>query len=93
MPDTQGDRVPLDDERLAELRRACGEEEWAEAGFSSGEGVAYGAEVAGQLVATGNMAPFSLNPPIGLGRPTRRPGSGFRWTMRANGGSKASAGR
>ena len=34
----------------------------------------------------GAWATLSLNPPIGLGRPTRRPGSGFRWTLRANGG-------
>ncbi len=33
------------------------------------------------------------NPPIVLGRPTRRPGSGSRWTTRANGGWKGSAGR
>jgi len=36
---------------------------------------------------------LSPNPPIGLGRPTRRPGSGFRWTLRANGGSRPAVSR
>lgn len=52
------ERLSLRDVRLGELRRACGEEEWAEAGFLFDEGVLYGVDMNEQLVAAGNLTPF-----------------------------------
>ncbi len=57
-----GGQVTLDDERLPALRAACGEPEWAEAGFLSREGLVYAVEVKGQVVAAGNMTPFRGRP-------------------------------
>lgn len=57
-----GQRLAPDDRRLGELRRACGEEEWAEAGFPSAGDVIYGVEAGGQLAAAGNMTPYRGHP-------------------------------
>lgn len=55
----EGQRVPAaDDDRLAALRRVCGEEEWAEAGFIFDRGVVYTLETNGQVIAAGNLTPF-----------------------------------
>lgn len=68
--------------------------EWVdgEAARSASGAVKRAASTAKKVV---KKVPGSLNPnpPIRLGRPTRRPGSVSRWTTRANGGSKASRGR
>lgn len=52
--------VPLDpaDDRLATLRLACGEGDWAEAGLASGSELVYGVEDEGCLVAAGLLRPF-----------------------------------
>lgn len=44
-----GLRLAPGDPRLGELRRDCGEDEWAEAGFPAAEGVVYGVDKGGQL--------------------------------------------
>lgn len=62
MPDPVGERLSVADRRLADLARACGAEEWAEAGFVFDEGEVYGVEVEGHLVAAGNMNPFRGRP-------------------------------
>ncbi|MGI8807955.1 MAG: GNAT family N-acetyltransferase [Acidimicrobiales bacterium] len=54
----EGGRLHLDDDRLAHLRRACGDDEWTEGGFVFDHGLLYGVEMDGQLVAAGNMTPF-----------------------------------
>ena len=54
----EGQRVRTDDDRLAALRRACGEEEWAEAGFMFDRGVVYTLEKNGEVVGAGNLTPF-----------------------------------
>ena len=54
----RGGRLSPDDDRLVELRRACGDGDWEEAGFPPDRGVAYGVEEDGRLVAAGNLAPF-----------------------------------
>ena len=54
----EGVRLAWDDTRLAELSQACGEESWAEAGFSAMESAVYGLVIKGQLVAAGIMRPF-----------------------------------
>lgn len=56
--DPEGQRVPTHDDRLAALRRACGEEEWAEAGFIFDRGVVYTLETNGHVVGAGNLTPF-----------------------------------
>jgi len=53
-----GRQVSANDERLAALRAACGEDEWAEAGFIFGQGVVYAMETDGDVLAAGNMTPF-----------------------------------
>lgn len=53
-----GRRVSADDERLAALRTACGEEEWAEAGLIFDRGVVYATETDAGVVAAGKMTPF-----------------------------------
>ena len=40
------------------LRRACGEDEWAKAGFAHLEGLAYGLRQDGLMVAAGNMTDY-----------------------------------
>jgi hypothetical protein len=55
------------DQRLHELRRACGEAEWAEGGFGSGGAVLYGCTEDQTLVAAGNLTPLMGSPAdIGL---------------------------
>jgi len=54
----EGQRVPAEDDRLAALRKDCGEEEWAEAGFIFDRGVVYTLERNGIVVAAGNLTPF-----------------------------------
>ena len=54
----EGQRVPADDARFAALRRECGEQEWAEAGFNFDRGVVYTLERNGKVVAAGNLTPF-----------------------------------
>lgn len=54
----EGQRASADDDRLAALRRDCGEEEWAEAGFIFNRGVVYTLERNGKVVAAGNLTPF-----------------------------------
>lgn len=56
-----GQRVTADDARLAALRTACGDEEWAEAGFVFDRGVLYVMEANGQVVSAGNLTPFRGN--------------------------------
>jgi RimJ/RimL family protein N-acetyltransferase len=46
------------DPLLAELRHACGEAEWSEGGFADPDGVIYGIEEDGCLVAAGNLTSF-----------------------------------
>jgi GNAT superfamily N-acetyltransferase len=53
-----GERVELDDPGLEALREACGEDEWAEAGFAHLEGLAYGFRQDGLMVAAGNMTGY-----------------------------------
>ncbi len=54
----QGQRIPANDDRLTGLRKACGEEDWAEAGFIFDRGVVYATETNGQVVAAENLTPF-----------------------------------
>jgi len=59
-----GEKLDPADHGLDELRRACGENEWAEAGFSHivdgscVDAVVYGGREGGRLVAAGNMTDF-----------------------------------
>jgi predicted GNAT family acetyltransferase len=50
-----GELVQRDDAGLEELRRACGEDEWCEAGFAHPEGLVYGLRQDGIMVAAGNL--------------------------------------
>lgn len=54
----EGQRLSATDDRLAALHRACGDEEWAEAGFIFDWGVVYAIESAGEVIAAGSMTPF-----------------------------------
>ena len=54
----KGQRISADDDRLAALRTACGDEEWTEAGFSFDRGAFYAIEINAEVVAAGNMTPF-----------------------------------
>jgi GNAT superfamily N-acetyltransferase len=60
--DPIGRILPPDDPRLGELRRACGEGQWDEAGFSgvpdAFDGLVYGVDHDGRLVAAGNLTSF-----------------------------------
>ncbi len=53
-----GERVERDDPELEQLRQACGEKEWSEAGFADPEGLVYGLRQDGQMVAAGNMTEY-----------------------------------
>ncbi len=53
-----GERVEREDPELEQLRQACGEKEWSEAGFSDTEGLVYGLRQDGQMVAAGNMTEY-----------------------------------
>lgn len=57
-----GHRLDSDDPLLAGLRDACGEAEWAESGFADPDGVTYGIEERGRLVAAGNLTAFRGHP-------------------------------
>lgn len=53
-----GRRLDHGDPLLAELREACGEEDWAEGGFAHPDGLIYGIEADGRLAAAGNLTSF-----------------------------------
>jgi GNAT superfamily N-acetyltransferase len=57
-----GRRLDRADPLLAGLRAACGDGEWAEGGFAHPDGVVYGIEERGGLVAAGNLTPFRGHP-------------------------------
>jgi GNAT superfamily N-acetyltransferase len=50
--------VRHDDPELGRLRRACSEQEWAEAGFAHVDGPVYGLRLNGLMVAAGNMTGY-----------------------------------
>lgn len=61
---TGGERLAADDPDLFDLRRACGEAEWGEAGFGvqPGEDPLYGIRQADHLVAAGNLTSYRGHP-------------------------------
>jgi RimJ/RimL family protein N-acetyltransferase len=62
----EGRRLDRDNPVFDELRLACGEDEWEEGGFLH-DGVFYGIEEEGRLVAAGNMTPYrGLPADVGL---------------------------
>jgi GNAT superfamily N-acetyltransferase len=56
-----GERVERDDPGLADLRRACGEDEWSEAGFLQ-EGPVYGLRLGDLMAAAGIMVDYRAMP-------------------------------
>jgi GNAT superfamily N-acetyltransferase len=69
--DAAGDRRAPGDPLLDTLRTACGDDAWAEGGFLheslAVDGVLYGIEEDGRLVAAGNMTPYrDLPADVGL---------------------------
>jgi GNAT superfamily N-acetyltransferase len=67
----EGGRVERDDPLFNALRIACGDDAWAEGGFfhdpMAFDGVLYGIEEDGRLVAAGNMTPYrGLPADVGL---------------------------
>ena len=84
----EGRRLDRDDPLFNALRIACGEDEWAEGGFfddpTTFDGVLYGIEEEGRLVAAGNMMPYRGFPAdVGLvTRPDAR-GQGFATRLAA----------
>jgi len=62
-----GRRLDRDDPLLADLRAACGDDDWADSAMADPDGVAYGLEEDGRLAAAGNLTPFRGHPAdIGL---------------------------
>ncbi len=57
-----GRRLDRADPLLAGLRADCGDDEWAESGFTDPAGVVYGIEQDGRLAAGGNLTPFGGHP-------------------------------
>jgi GNAT superfamily N-acetyltransferase len=57
-----GVRVERDDRELGHLRRACGEDDWSEAGFADPEGMVYGLRQELVMVAAGNMTDYRAMP-------------------------------
>ena len=56
-------RLAPDDPALGELRRACGEGDWAESGFAGvGDDPLYGVKEDRRLVVAGNMTPYRAKP-------------------------------
>jgi GNAT superfamily N-acetyltransferase len=53
-----GERVERDDPGLANLRRACDEQEWSEAGFGQPGELVYGLRLGGLMVAAGTMVDY-----------------------------------
>ncbi len=53
-----GHRVEPADPGLGELRRACREDEWSEAGFAEPDGRVYGLQQDGLMVVAGNMTDY-----------------------------------
>ena len=67
----QGRRLDRDDPLFNALRTACGDDDWAEGGFfddpTTFDGLLYGIEEGGRLVAAGNMTPYrGLPADVGL---------------------------
>jgi GNAT superfamily N-acetyltransferase len=57
-----GERVDRADPALRELRRACGDREWFEAGFGDTEGLFYALRRDGGIVSAGNMTDYRTMP-------------------------------
>jgi len=58
-----GSRLEPDDSALADLRAACGEEEWAESGFAGAEDTPLcGIKADRHLLAVGNLTPYRSRP-------------------------------
>jgi GNAT superfamily N-acetyltransferase len=57
-----GERIERDDPELGQLRRACSDDDWSEAGFADPEGLVYGLLQERVMVAAGNMTDYRTMP-------------------------------